>query len=65
MIHCTHCNKVAAHFTLIDDGHMGGYCDECVNAGVLKCIDIGVPANPGYTSQPITLRVPFEMPARG
>jgi hypothetical protein len=65
MVHCTSCGNVASHFTLIDDGHMGAYCDGCVNAGVLACIGINTPADPGFIPAPVTARVPFEMPSRG
>jgi hypothetical protein len=64
MAHCSHCGKPAAHFTLIDEGRMGGYCDECVNNGVLACVGITTPADPGLTPPPMVLRVPFAMPSR-
>jgi hypothetical protein len=47
LIHCAGCNQPKPHFTAIDDGAMGFYCDECVIAGKLACVGITMPDVPG------------------
>lgn len=47
MIHCASCEKPKPHFTAIDDGRMGYYCDECVIGGKLAVIGVTIPDVPG------------------
>jgi len=47
MIRCGCCMEVKTHFTAVDDGHMGYYCDECVIAGKLAGVGITMPDVPG------------------
>ena len=47
MITCACCEKPKSHFTAVDDGRMGYYCDECVIAGKLAFIGITMPDVPG------------------
>ena len=47
MIHCASCNQPKSHFTAIDDGRMGYYCDDCVIAGKLSFVGITMPDVPG------------------
>jgi hypothetical protein len=47
MIRCATCNQPKSHFTAVDDGRMGYYCDDCVIAGELAFIRITMPDVPG------------------
>jgi hypothetical protein len=47
LIRCGCCREAKSHFTAVDDGHMGYYCDECVIAGKLAGVGITMPDVPG------------------
>ena len=61
MIRCATCNQPKAHFTAIDDGGLGFYCDECVIAGNLSCIGITMPDVPGVNQLSRESTVPADL----